>query len=191
MIQTFNPLINEIKIKSANKKRIYLNGAIDEDTAIEVSYFVDKIMNMDLEEENPVKEVVFIINSYGGSVLHGNAIIGSIERLKRNGYKTIAVVESCAFSMAFDILIHCDVRKGYRYSQYMIHQTAMGIPPSELKNIEDVIVFEKKAWNVCVGYYAERTKFTKKELDKIYNEKKDMYLLASEALEKGVIDEVL
>jgi ATP-dependent protease ClpP protease subunit len=37
----------------------------------------------------------------------------------------------------------------------------------------------------------EKTNFTKKKLEKIYNTKKDLWLNSDQALELGVIDEII
>ena len=142
-----NPIINEIEIKSANNRRIYLTGTIDKDMAIKVSYFTNKILEMDKIKPPQNKEITFIINSNGGSVIYGNSILTNIQLMKNNGYKIIGKVESMAYSMAFDILVNCDYRIGGKYSTYLLHQTAFGIG-GELKEIENEVEFQKKMWEM-------------------------------------------
>jgi ATP-dependent protease ClpP protease subunit len=185
-----NPIISEMKIKSANNKRIYINGAIDEDIATEVSYYVNKIIEMDKKIDNPVKEVTFLINSFGGSVVFGNSIIANIIRLKSLNYHTIAIIESCAFSMAFDIICHCDERIGYECSQFLLHQTQMG-QDGELKEFEREIVFQKKVWDLSVDYYVKNTKLTRERVNEIYDRKENYFFLSQEALENGSIHKII
>jgi len=185
-----NPVIQEMRIKSANQRRIYLNGYVDEDMAIEVSYYSNKIIEMDKKLENPKKEVTFLLNSFGGSVVWGNSILTSIQNLKNNGYKTIGIVESCAFSMAFDILCNLDYRIGGKHSQYLLHQTAMG-QDGELKEFERELVFQKKVWEQAVEYYVKNTNLTRERVNDIYDRKENYFFTAEEALENGSIQKIL
>lgn len=185
-----NPIISEMKIKSANNKRIYLNGYIDEDMATEVSYYVNKIIEMDKKIDNPIKEVIFPINSFGGSVVWGNSILTSIQKLKNNSYTTIGIVESCAFSMAYDILCNLDYRVGGKHSQYLLHQTQMG-QDGELKEFEREVEFQKKVWEQSVDYYVKNTKLTRERINEIYDRKENYFFLSDEALINGSIHEIL
>ena len=185
-----NPIISEMKVKSANNKRIYLNGYVDEDMAMEVSYYVNKIIEIDNKSDNPKKEVIFIINSFGGSVIWGNSILTSIQKLKNNGYKTIGIVESCAFSMAYDILCNLDYRIGGKYSQYLLHQTWFG-QDGELKEFEREVDFQKKVWQQSIEYYITNTKLTRERVEEIYDRKENYFFLSDEALLNGSIHEIL
>lgn len=188
--QYINPITSEMKIKSANNKKIYLNGEVNEDMAMEVSYYVNKIIELDKINPNVSKEVTFIVNSFGGSVIHGNAIIGNINKLKSLGYKTIAIIESCAYSMAFDIIIHCDVRVGYSLSTFLLHQTSFGMG-SELKEFEREVEFQKRLWDMSVDYYVANTKIPRERIEQIYDRKENYFFTASDALENGTIQEIL
>ena len=187
---------NEIEQASANQGRIYLNGIVNEDMAVKVSYYVNKIIetNKKYEEaglkDKKIKIVTFLINSYGGSVLHGNAIIGNIKRLQQNKIKVVGIVESIAYSMAFDIIIHCDERIGYGLSQYLLHQTAFG-QGGELREFEREVEFQKKLWEKSADYYAKLTKIPRKRIDEIYDRKENYFFDAETALELGVIDKII
>ena len=190
MSQVVNPILMDIEVKSANNKRIYLNGFVDDDMAIKVSYFTNKILELDKLKAPRSKEVTFLINSYGGSVIAGNSIIGNIKRLQKEGYKVIAICESCAFSMAYDILIHCDIRKGYELSQYLLHQTSYG-QGGELKEMIREADFQKKVWDISVNYYVKNTELTRDRIEEIYEKKENYFFTAQEALENGSIDEII
>ena len=189
-IQYINPIINEIEIKSANNRRIYINGIVDEDMATKVSYFVNKIIEMDKNCSNENKEITFLLNSYGGSIISGNAIIGCINRLKKLGYKTIAIVESCAYSMAYDILVNCEYRYCYDLSTFLLHQTSFG-QVGELKEFEREISFQKKLWEMSVDYYVKNTNISRERIDEIYDRKENYFFTAKEALENGSIQKII
>ena len=184
-----NPIINEIEVKSANNARIYLNGVVDEDMATKVSYFTNKIINMD-KTTNREKVVTFLINSYGGRGLAGKSIIGNINKLKKLGYKVIGIYEGMAYSMAYDILINCSYRIGYSLSTYLLHQTSLG-QSGELKEFEREIEFQKKLWNMSVEYYVKNTNLTRERINEIYDRKENYFFVAKEALENGTINEII
>jgi ATP-dependent protease ClpP protease subunit len=187
--QVINPIINEIEVKSANKGRIYLNGYVDEDMATKVSYFTNKIIELDKINTKREKVVTFIVNSFGGSVVYGNSIIGNIQKLNSLRYKTVAIIESTAFSMMFDIIIHCTERIGFKYSQYLLHQTAFG-QGGELKEFEREVEFQKRIWQDAEDYYVENTNISRERVKEIYDRKENYFFTAKEALENGTIHKI-
>ena len=185
-----NPIISEIEIKSANNRRIYLNDIVDEEMATKVSYFINKIIEMDKLNSNSDKTVTFLINSCGGSIISGNSIIGNINRLKKLGYKTVAIVESCAYSMAYDILVNCEYRYCYDLSTFLLHQTSFG-QGGELKEFEREVDFQKKLWEMSVDYYVANTNISRERVNEIYDRKENYFFTAKEALENGSIQQIL
>lgn len=189
-VQYISPIISEIEIKSANNGRIYLNNIVDEEMSTKVSYFVNKIIEMDKLNSNSDKTVTFLINSCGGSIVSGNSIIGNINRLKKLGYKTIAIVESCAYSMAYDILVNCEYRYCYDLSTFLLHQTSFG-QGGELKEFEREVDFQKKLWEMSVDYYVANTNISRERVNEIYDRKENYFFTAKEALENGSIQQIL
>lgn len=186
----YNPVVNEIEVKSANNRRIYINGVVDENMATKFSYFVNKIIKLDSQNSNTKKKVTLLINSYGGSVISGNSIIGNIKRLQKLGYEVIGVVESCAYSMAYDILINCTKRYAYELSTFLLHQTAFG-QSGELAEFEREVEFQKKLWNMAVDYYVSNTKLSRERVEEIYKTKENYFFTAQEALENGSIHKII
>nr|DAQ97477.1 MAG TPA: hypothetical protein [Caudoviricetes sp.] len=188
--------IMEMEHASANQGRIYLNGVVNEEMAVAVSYYANKIIENNKSydslgmKDKKIKTVTLLINSYGGSVIHGNAIIGNIKRLQKHKIKVIGVVESIAYSMAFDIIIHCDERIGYGLSQYLLHQTSFG-QGGELKEFEREVEFQKKLWEKSADYYAKLTKIPRERINEIYDRKENFFFDAETALELGVIDKIM
>lgn len=137
----------------------------------------------------PNKEVTFIFNNFGGSVDHGNSIISNIKKLKSHGYKVKGIVESCACSMGFDILVHCDERVGSSLSYYLLHQTQFGMG-GELKEFEREYKFQKVLWNKSVDYYVANTKIPRERIEEIYDRKENYFFDSEEALLNGTIHKI-
>jgi ATP-dependent protease ClpP protease subunit len=68
---------------------------------------------------------VILIDSPGGQVDAGMAMIGRIEIEKAMGSRVICVVEHAAHSMAFNLLTHCDVRLARPKSFMIFHKVAV------------------------------------------------------------------
>ena len=187
--------MDDIEKISASQGRIYLNGMISPELAIKFSYYVNNIIETNNRydelglKDKKFKTVTLLINSYGGSVEHGNSIIGNIKRLQKNKIKVIGIVESTAYSMAFDIFIHCDERIGYGLSQYLLHQTAFGMR-GELKEFEREVEFQKLVWEKAVDYYVKLTKIPRERIEEIFDKKENFFFDAETALKLGVIDRI-
>ena len=83
-----------------------------------------------------------IIDSPGGSVQAGNAILASLMAEQKMGTKLVCVVTGEADSMAFNILSHCDVRLAVKNAHLLFHHVALKDFPPNLritaKNIRNV-----------------------------------------------------
>ena len=194
-IRATNGLITEMKMNSVTRdRRIFISGMIDEDTSFETCYFLNRLKDLDDIEGKPYEErlpIHLIINSYGGSVIWGNAIIGTIEHLKSLGYTIIGLVPAFAYSMAFDILVCCTKRYGYRMSDYMIHQTQTGHHTDDLVELERDIEYTKKQWEKSVEYYVAYTKLTREQIEDMYDRRKNWFMTCDEALALEVIHKII
>ncbi|GAA6133322.1 ATP-dependent Clp endopeptidase proteolytic subunit ClpP [Oceaniserpentilla sp. 4NH20-0058] len=140
-----------------------------------------------LEAENPEKDIQLYINSPGGSVTAGMSIYDTMQFIKPN-VSTICIGQAC--SMGAFLLTAGE--KGKRYclpnSRVMIHQPSGGA--------------QGQATDILI--HAENIKDTKERLNRIlaqhsgrsYEEvaadtERDNFMNAQQALEYGLIDEVL
>jgi ATP-dependent protease ClpP protease subunit len=188
-----NNLMTEMKINSAIRdRRVFINGVIEDDLSFEVCYFLNRIYEIDKKNNISNKEITLVINSYGGSTIAGNAIIGMLEFLKNKNYCINALVQGFAFSMAFDILVCCTHRSAYRLAQFMVHQSQVGKSGyDDLIEYERDIDFSKREWEQSIDYYVKYTKISREKIQEIYNCRKNYFMLANEALELGVIDKII
>ena len=190
--ENYNPLsgfYGELRIASArNRRQIFLNEDIQENSIFEVMYHLERIEHLD-KLEGTKKPIEIIITSGGGSVFDGYGLISKIEYLKDNGYEIIMTVPSYACSMAFDLLIVGSKRRAGRYAKFMLHTgyTRLG---GDLQTIEEQYEEYNKEWQIAVDLYTKYTKLTVEEIDAIKRGKKDKWFTAKEALENGVIDEI-
>lgn len=121
------------------------------------------------------KDVTVKINSGGGKVFDGWSIIDAIRENEAN-----TQVVGIAASMAGICLMFGKHRSAYNFSRIMIHAPRGG---------------SKEFLNVIKGQFRDllesRTKFTKDEINDMIDSGKDYFFDAKQALEKGIIDEVI
>ena len=143
-----------------------------------------------LESEDPDKEIHFYINSPGGSIVDGMAIIDTMNYIKCP-VSTICV--GMAASMG-SVLLACG-EKGRRFatpnSEILIHQPLIGGnglsgQTTDVKIHTDHLVKTRDKMNKLLS---ERTG---QSIEKIMEDtERDNYLTAEEALKYGLIDEIL
>ena len=143
-----------------------------------------------LESEDPDKEIYFYINSPGGSITDGMAIVDTMNYIKCP-VETVCV--GLAASMGAVLLTA--VQKGTRFampnSEIMIHQPLIGGgglqgQATEIKIHADHLVRTREKLN---KFLSERTG---KPLDVIEKDtERDNYMTAEEALEYGLIDGIM
>ena len=125
------------------------------------------------------------INSYGGSVFAGIAGMDQIINCKLPVY---TVIDGCAASAATFLSVVGTKRLINKHAYILIHQLSSGFW-GKFSEIEDEIKNLKKITEMIKGIYLDNTKITKQQLNKML--KHDLWLNATEALEYGLVDEVI
>ena len=182
-------IANKTKKKQKRSKRdtsldklriIILNKIIDGDSASKV---IEKLLIF--SEKSGKKPITLIINSYGGSVLDGLAIIDTIKSIKAP-VRTLIIGKAC--SMAAFIFLAGDERAMTKNSYWMIHPMSCGTY-DYFSFIKDRVKFEKELNIKLLELLKKYTKLTKKDLAKF--EVGELWLNAVEAKKKGITDKVI
>jgi len=126
------------------------------------------------------------INSVGGDVMDGTAIINTLTAYKG---KTTASIEGWACSMATGIACACDHVTAASNVMWMIHR-ASTVVWGMAQDLRDTADMMDKVDNAIVAIYASKTGKSADEINGLLNEKRDTWLSADEAKEWGFIDEV-
>ena len=172
----------DIFSKMLDDRIIYINGVITETTA---ELVVPQLHF--LEHQDNKKDITIIINSPGGSVQAGFAIMDTMNYITCD-VSTITL--GGAASMGSFLL--AAGTKGKRFSlpntRIMIHSVASG---TEGK-IQDMKISMKETEYISeklIGYLAQFTSKTKKRIEK--DTERDNFMSAEEALAYGLIDGVI
>jgi ATP-dependent Clp protease protease subunit len=168
-------------------RTIVLSGEIDESSvkdAIQTISFINEIDD-GKEEVEPIK---LIINSLGGNILDGFALIGVIENsfvpVYTYGYGSI-------MSMALPILVAGDKRFGHPLATFMYHECLDSVPYDKMSIIKENIEETDRLMDMYDDYLTSRTTLTQKQLNKVKNRKTDWYFGSDEALSYNIINEVI
>jgi len=142
-----------------------------------------------LEGEDPGKDIHLYINSPGGSVTAGFAIIDTMNYIKCD-ISTICV----GLAASFGAVLLCSGAKGKRFAlpnaEVMIHQPAIsgGIkgPSSDIKIMSDYMQRTKHRLNQLIaGNTGQPLEVIERDTDR------DYFMTAGEALQYGLIDKVI
>lgn len=150
-------------------------------------------INLDDEEKESLlveyerQPIHLILNTYGGSVYDGLALIGAIE------LSITPVVVTClgsAMSMGLFILASGHHRRAHHLSTIMYHQISTGVW-DKLEGLKKDLAEADRLEETCESILYLRTKIKKKELEGHKKSKSEWYMTAEEALRLGIIDEII
>ncbi|MCR5327742.1 MAG: ATP-dependent Clp protease proteolytic subunit [Saccharofermentans sp.] len=168
----------------ANKQRLI---TIDEPISTPLaSEFVLTMKALALKSKD---RITILINSPGGSVSDGNAMIDAITECQENGIEVATVATGLVASMA-SILLASGTR-GSRYitsrAKVLIHQPIIGFS-GQVTDAEIAYTLGKQAKNDLIDYLAETTTTSAKQIAK--DIERDYIMGAKEALKYGIVDKI-
>lgn len=133
---------------------------------------------------DPIK---IFIDSYGGIVYQVLGLISIMDACKTpiHTYST-----GCTMSCGFLMLISGHRRFVYKHSTLLYHQVSNWLV-GKLEDLKDDLKETKRLQKLIDSIVLEKTNLTKNKLKEINTIKKDWYMTANEALEYGVVDEIL
>jgi ATP-dependent Clp protease protease subunit len=175
-----------------NKKRVYrnlvLSGEISEESAQNIIQHISDINEDDFgkEERLPIQ---LKINSIGGSMYDGFAIIGAIESSETPVY---TYGYGAIMSMALPILVSGVKRFAHPLTTFMYHECLDTFGHYEKVSVlKENLEETERVMDMYDDYIFKKTSLTKKQLDKVKKGKYDWYFDINDALEYKVIDQVI
>ncbi len=169
--------VDQTSINAVTKSIIEIN----EDDA-----YIAKVSEVHGFNYNP-RPIEFYIDSYGGYVYQCMGLIGVMQNSK---VPIHTIVTGCAMSCGFIIAITGHKRFAYDQATFMYHQVSTGAV-GKLKDIEEDVIETKRLQKFIEEHTLAKTKLTEKDLEKCYDQKKDWYFTAKQALKNGIIESIL
>lgn len=180
-------ILDKFELEDIEGRRLYLNDTIDSDV---VNTIVYHIMRYNREDKGIKKEdrkpILLYLNSNGGSVPDGYALIDAIENSITPVY---TVNQGYCYSMGFLIFLAGHKRYCMPSATFLMHDgSTMGWDSTA--KLKDRMDFETKQ----VEEYTRRYIISKTKIDdKLYDEKYrvEWYFYPIEAKEYGVLDYIV
>lgn len=166
--------------KNRNNEVININGEITEDVYVEFC----KQMS-ELESKKNVKAIKVVINTDGGSYYDGMAISS---RILSSRLKVTCVVYGRAFSAGSVIAVAGDEVLMSRQAKIMVHELISGMFGSTNQLFKHVVQLLKEQQDWCL-YMEENTNVPAEQWEAWMLE--ETYITADEALEWGIIDDII
>lgn len=179
-----NPVAALIEKKFLSQRKIFLWGAVTDDTAKEIT---EKLLY--LESSAPGKEIYFYMNTPGGSITAGMAVYDTIKMISS---PVTVIVTGMAASMGSILL--CAAPKGrrliYPHARVLIHQpliTGRMIGPAVDINIQarEMEKLREELNGILAAASGQSMEKITRDTDR------DFYLNAKEAIEYGLADKIV
>ena len=185
-----DPVFQEIKVKSANNRKIIFEGEVNDEEFLKTWYYLDKLIAQD-KLTRKKQPITIYLHTPGGSILAGASLLGKIKYMQdKLGYTIIGEVGGYACSMGFQILQQCRIRKCNSYSQLMFHQPSSGMY-SDLQDMERDLELTKRLWEQMRDLVVSRTNITKDMANEWKDRRIDKYFTIDELKQLNIVDEII
>ncbi len=181
-IEVFEEVLSSMKFDNAflKSRKVFLWGPVMDDSARQI---VSRLLY--LEDQDPGKEIQFYINSPGGSVTAGMAILDTMNLIS-SPVSTICM--GLAASMGSMLLAVGEKGRRFMYpnGRVMIHQPSIYGVQGSASDIEITTTEMIKTKKKLAQILADRCGQTLEKVEKDFN--RDYWLDVQESIEYGIID---
>ena len=141
------------------------------------------------QDPSPAKltPIEFFLSTYGGACYDGLALHDVLES---SSTPVEVICTGKIMSMGIIVALGAKVRKAYRNTTFMIHQVS-GISFGTLREMEDTVVEASRINEILFSIIKSKTKVTEDQLNEVLQKKKDWFMTAIEAMELGILTELL
>ena len=172
----------DIYSRLLKERIVFLTGEVNDEVA---SLICAQLLF--LEAENPEKEISFYINSPGGVVTAGLAILDTMNYIKCP-VSTVCMGQACSMG---SLLLTCG-EKGRRFAlpnaRVMIHQPSGGFQGQATDmeiHVKEILAIKKRLNEIYVKQTGQSLKTIEAAMER------DNFMTAEEALKFGLIDRVI
>ena len=172
--------------RDLKNRTIWINDEITGELTYEIVHYIMKWNREDKDiPEMERKPIRLMFDSPGGD-LDAQAAICSVIELSKTPVIGIAI--GLVASAASLIYLSCHMRLALKSSYFILHKGSAALS-GDFENIMNSIDDYRKEVEKMVNFIIERSSYTKEEVEE--HIKKDWYVRAPQALEKGLVDEII
>jgi ATP-dependent Clp protease protease subunit len=174
------------------KRTLILSDYVEMGTVKPLIQAIYDINMEDLKEEEKLKDykrkpIHLIVNSFGGSVYDGFALIGAIE-LSKTPVWTICL--GSAMSMGLPILLAGHKRFIHRFGTVMYHEVSSFVW-GKLDYFKQEVTEMQRLQTLMDDMITEKTNIMQDKLEEVKNRKGEWYITADDAKKLGIVDAVI
>ena len=134
-----------------------------------------------------ITPIQLYLSTYGGGCYDGLSLYDVIET-SRTPIEVVCTGK--IMSMGIIVALGAKVRKGYRNTTFMIHQVS-GFSFGTLKDMEETVAEVSRVNSMLFKVIKNKTKITDDQLNEVIKNKKDWFISADEALQLGILTEII
>jgi ATP-dependent Clp protease protease subunit len=174
-------------------RSIILSNDIDNESVEEMIQFILDVNEYDDEQDSVSKDferkpIKLIINSFGGVIYDGFALIGVIKTSKTPIH---TYCYGYAMSMGLPIFACGWKRIASKYATFMYHEALNSYPQfDKLSIIKDDLDESNRVMKQYDEILLLNSTISQKQLDDVKKSRRDWYFTAEEALKYGMVDEI-
>ena len=183
-VLTFFGEFKSATVESAIKEIVKINISDQEYLKLCRQWAIDNGQDPSPAKLTPIE---FYLSTYGGACYDGLALHDVIES------STTPVEIICTgkiMSMGVIVALGTKVRKAYRNTTFMIHQVS-GLSFGTLREMEDTVAEASRINEILFNIIKSKTKVTEEQLNEVLQKKKDWFITADEALNLGLLTDLL
>ena len=179
-------------VENIKDRKILLSKTINSESAREVITSIFDINYDDNNKEEKYKEfqrepIQLYINTFGGSVYDGLAIIDAI-RDSKTPVHTYCI--GSAMSMGLYIFLASDKRFVGKYSTFMYHEVATGVW-DKLEGLKMEVKECDRLQNMLDDMVKEKTNIMQEQLNEYRERKTEWYINSRDAVKLGICHEII
>lgn len=168
------------------RRTFWISDEVNDDLMYELSHYILKWNSEDRDiSEMDRKPIYLLINCQGGDLDAYASICSMIELSKT---PVIGVAMGLVASAASLIYLSCHVRLALKSSYFILHKGSAALS-GDFDNIMNSIDDYKREVEKMVNHILEHSNYERQEVESHIG--RDWYVRAPEALEKGLVDEII
>jgi ATP-dependent Clp protease protease subunit len=166
--------------------RVITLGEITQENVNDIISLIYEINEEDIKKTQ-VEPIKLIINSFGGEVYSGLALIDVIDNSRT---PIFTICYGTAMSMGLIVYVAGHERYASKNATFMYHEAAYPIEGKVKHHMQELKEVERID-KICDEYLLSKTKLTQETLDNIKITQSEWYFNVDDAVKYGIVDEKL